>query len=157
MIAAYNIDGLIKSLEEASTFLLHWFDNNLLKNNSDKRHLLVSIKENIIVKIHEYEIENSGCEKLLAVELDLKLNLDDQISDICKNARGKLNALVRITPFMGLSKRSILMNAFLNSHFSYCPLIWTYHSRTSNRRINMLHERCSRFNHNDNSHGFHNY
>ena len=45
------------------------------------------------------------------------------ISDICKKARGKLNALVRIAPFIGLSKRLILMDAFFNSQFSYFSLI----------------------------------
>ena len=73
-------------------------------------------------------MENSGCEKLLGVKLDWKLNFDDHISDICKKARGKLNALVRIVPFIGLSKRRVLMNAFFNSQFSYCPIIWMFHS-----------------------------
>ena len=37
------------------------------------------------------------------------------------------------------------MNAFFNSQFSYCRLIWMYHSRTNNRKANRLHERCLRF------------
>ena len=58
-IAADIIDDLIKSLEEASTTLFQWFDNNLLKNNPEKCHYLTSSNENITVKIGEYEIENS--------------------------------------------------------------------------------------------------
>ena len=46
-----NIDDLIKSLEEVSTALFQWFDNNLLKNYPDKCHLLISSNENITVKI----------------------------------------------------------------------------------------------------------
>ena len=42
-------------------------------------------------------------EKLLGVKLDWKLNIDDCISDVCKKARGKLNALVKIPPFIGFS------------------------------------------------------
>ena len=45
---------------------------------------------------------------------------------------------------MNLSKRKILMNAFFNSQFSYCPLIWMCHSRIINKKINRLHERCLR-------------
>ena len=57
-------------------------------------------------------------------------------------ASRKIPALARVTPFMGLSKRKLLMNAFFTSQFSYYPLIRTCHSRSNNRKINMLHERC---------------
>ena len=142
-------DIVADNIEEASTALFQCFDNNLLKNNPDKCHLLISSNENITVKIGEYEIQNSECEELLGVKLDWKLNCDDHISNRCKKARGELNALVRIAPFIGLSKRRVLMNACFNSQFSYCPLIWMCHSRTNNRKINRLHERCSRFIYND--------
>ena len=33
------------------------------------------------------------------------------------------------------------MKAFIESQFSYCPLVWMFHSRTLNKRINKLHER----------------
>ena len=52
------------------------------------------------------------CEKLVGVKLDWKLNFNDHISDVCKKDRVKLNALATIAPFIGLSKRCILMNAF---------------------------------------------
>ena len=41
------------------------------------------------------------------------------------------------------------MNAFFNSQFSYCPLVWMYHSRALNNKINRLHERCLRLIYND--------
>ena len=34
------------------------------------------------------------------------------------------------------------MNSFFNSQFSNCPLIWMFHSRIMNNKINRLHERC---------------
>ena len=36
------------------------------------------------------------------------------------------------------------MNAFFNSHFSYCPFVWICHNRALNNKINRLHERCLR-------------
>ena len=54
-----------------------------------------------------------------------------------------------IFPFMDLTKRHILMNSFFSSQFSYCPLIWMYHSRTVNSKINKLHERCLGIMYND--------
>ena len=97
------------------------------------------------MKIGEYEVENSEREDLLGAKVDLKLNCDDHISNGCKKACEGLNALFRIAPFIGLSKRRILMNASFNSQFSNCPLIWMCHSRTNNRKINRFHVRCSRF------------
>ena len=34
------------------------------------------------------------------------------------------------------------MNVFLKSQFSYCPPVWTCHSRANNGKVNRLHERC---------------
>ena len=83
---------------------MQWFDNNLLKRSFDKCHLAINSNRIITVQVVEYEFENSKCEKLLGVKLNWKLNFDDHISDICKKASGKLNALARIAPFIGLSK-----------------------------------------------------
>ena len=42
---------------------------------------------------------------------------------------------------MNQGKLRLLMKAFIESQFSYCPLVWMFHSRTLNNRINRLHER----------------
>ena len=89
-------------MEEASTALFQWFDNNLLKKNPG----------------------NSTCEKLLGVKLERKLNFDYHISDLCKKARGKLNALARIARFIGLFRRRILRKMY-----PYLELFWSVFSR----------------------------
>ena len=55
---------------------------------------------------------------------------------------------------MSLSKKKILMNSFFNSQFSYCPLIWMFHSRIMNNKINRLHERCMRLIYGDKTSSF---
>ena len=45
---------------------------------------------------------------------------------------------------MNTNKRRVLMKAFITSQFSYCPLVWMFHSRTMNNRINTLHEKALR-------------
>ena len=42
---------------------------------------------------------------------------------------------------MNFNKRKLVVNAFFSSPFNYCPLIWMYHNRTYNNKINRLHER----------------
>ena len=82
--------------------------------------------------------------KLLGVKIDVNLNFIDHISDLCKKASRKISTLARVTPFMGLSKRKLLINTFFTTQFSYCPLIWMCHSRSIDKKINLLHERCLR-------------
>ena len=43
---------------------------------------------------------------------------------------------------MNTNKRRVLMKAFITSHLSYCPLVWMFHSRTMNNRINTLYEKA---------------
>ena len=146
---ANNIDDLIDSLEKASSSLFKWFKDNLFKGNPDKCHLLVSTNEKTKINIEEFSTENSDCEKLLGVKIDNKLTFDCHVSDMCKKANRKINALARIAPFININKRRILMNSVFRSQFNYCPLIWVCHSRTNNRKINRLHERCLRIIYND--------
>ena len=115
-----DVNGVIKRLEEASKELFKWFDDNLMKSNHEKCHLIVSTNYN---GIGNFQIENTKREKLLSIPFDNKLSFDYYLSNICKKASRKLYALGRVTPYMNLSNRNILMDACFNSHLSYCPLI----------------------------------
>ena len=55
----FDINGLIKSLSEASNKLFKWFDDNLIKTNLDKCHLLVSTNDNVAIRIGKIQIENT--------------------------------------------------------------------------------------------------
>ena len=79
-----NIDDFISSLEKSSNDLLKWFDDNPMKNNLYKCHLLFSSREKIRMKVCDFEIENSTCEKLSGVHFDNNLNFDYHISGLCK-------------------------------------------------------------------------
>ena len=50
---------------------------------------------------------------------------------------------------MDLSNRRMLLNAFFISQYSYCPLVWLFHSRGKNNKINRIHERCLQIIYND--------
>ena len=45
---------------------------------------------------------------------------------------------------MNLSKRKALKKTFVISQFNYCPLVWMFHSRKLNHRINNIHKRALR-------------
>ena len=71
------------------------------------------------------------------------------MGNICQKANRKLNALARLTNYMELPKRRLLLNAFFKAQFNYCPVVWMFHSRSLNNKINRLHERCLRIIYND--------
>ena len=47
------------------------------------------------------------------------------------------------------------MKAFISAQFSYCPLVWMFHSKKLNHRINSIHERALRIVYNDYASFFH--
>ena len=55
---------------------------------------------------------------------------------------------------MSFNQKKLIFNAFILSQFNYCPLIWLFHSRSLNNRINRIHERALRIVFNDNVSSF---
>ena len=73
--------------------------------------------------------------------LDKKLNFKSHILSLSKRAGQKLHALARVPTFMDPGKLRFLTNSFINLQFSYCPLIWMFHDRNLNAKLNKIHER----------------
>ena len=55
---------------------------------------------------------------------------------------------------MNIQQKKILMKAFFTAQFSYCPLIWIFHSRNLNNKIDKLHELSLRLVYGDNTSSF---
>ena len=115
-----------------------------MKANKERCRLLISCSENITINVHDNIIGKSIYEKLLGVNVDYKLKFNEHLDSILKKAGRKVNVLSRILPYMNFEKRRILMNSLFTSQFSYCHLVWIFHSRTKNNKINHFHERCLR-------------
>ena len=131
--------------------LCEWFANNCLKANPDKFHLILNVNRNdILIEIQQFKIFNSNAQKLLGIKVDNNLSFDEHVRDLCNKASQKLHALARIAHYMQPLQKQIIMKAFINSQFGYCPLVWMFHSRTLNNRINKIHERALCMVYNDN-------
>ena len=145
---------VITSLENAAEKHFEWFANNHMKANNDKCHVLMSTVTSISIKVKDYITKNRDNEKLLGVAVDANHNFNCHLENILKKASKKVHVLARITPYMSLSKRKLLMNSFFTSQFNYCSLTWMCHSRTMNNKINRLHEWCLRIEHSDKTSSF---
>ena len=140
-----TIDSLLPCLYKDTSILIQWFKDNYLQMNPDKCKLLISNRDkDLSLIINNEVIECSKSVKLLGVTIDNKLDFNEHVSKLCKKVSAKLHALARVSNFMNQDKLRLLMKAFIESQFCYCPLVWMFHSRTLNNRINRLHERSLR-------------
>ena len=89
-------------------------------------------------------IKNSLSEKILGLTINNNLDFSDNISNICKTANQKLNALFRVSANMNSDKCTLLINSFIKSHFSCCPLIWMFCNRKSMKKGNIIKVRYLR-------------
>ena len=58
-----------------------------------------------------------------------------------KRLGAKVTALGKLVKLVPQKKKKILMYSFIQSQFSYCPLLWMFCSRALNKKINHIHER----------------
>ena len=141
-----ELNELIRQLEHDSLIAIEWFESNYMKLNTDKCHLLLAghKHEHIWAKIGNDNIEESMHQRLLGVTIDNKLRFNTHIIDICKIAQQKLSALIRHSHILNFEKRRILLKSFIESQFGYSPLVWMFHDRGVENKINRVHERALR-------------
>ena len=137
---------MLSKLEKDTLLLSEWFSDNFMKLNEEKSHLLIFGAKNdgMTLNIGTSQISESESEKSLGVTLDSKLNFNVHVNQVCMKASQKLYALARVSNYMDTEKVKLIMRSFIMSHFSYCPLIWMFHDRAANSRINKIHERALR-------------
>ena len=142
---ADTIPQVINNLQQDAIHLLNWIKYNGLSANPDKFHLILSDpNEELSITIDSNDILNSLCEKLLGIKVDSKLSFKTHVEGLCTIASQKLHALSRIGNYMLFEQRRIIMNAFILAQFGYCCLVWMFHSRSLNNRINKIHCRALR-------------
>jgi hypothetical protein len=141
-----SLEELLHNLEYDTLSAIIWFENNFMKLNKDKCHFLVSgnIHEHLFAKVGNEMIWESAEEKLLGITIDKNLNFNSHLSKLCKKVGQKVTALARIVKLLPFHKRRTLLKTFIESQFSYCPLVWMFCSRQINRKINRIHERALR-------------
>ena len=146
---------VLKNLSGITKKLFTWFANNQIKANDDTYHLmLIFPDDSAAIQVENSTTKCSKVKRLLGVHIDYKFKFDSHVETNCKKAHRKLSALLRITYYMELPKRHILMNTFFKTQFNYCPIIWMFHGRCLNNKIKRLQERCLRMIYNDKSLNF---
>ena len=81
---------VISELSTITKTIFNWFENNGMKANPDKCHLIVTENGNFQIEHDNFLIENSVCEKILGVKVDNKLTFKNHVETLCKKASQKL-------------------------------------------------------------------
>ena len=150
----YSIENdvmtLLVNLEEDTYNVLNWFRFNEMKPNQKKCHLMVAevnhrkYESKSFIYLEDAFLESEELVRLLGVQIDNKLTFQEHIEMMLSAANRKLNALIRISKFLSLDKLRTLITAFIESQFNYCPLLWMFHSKGLNDKINKMHARALR-------------
>ena len=123
-----NSNFVISRRRHDFAIISEWFYKNYMVLNPDKCHFITlgfnkpipdfSFKNTIIKNVTE--------EKILRILIDNNLNFKSHMKKICEKAKQKLRALARISKLTTPTERKKLINSFINSQFTYCPLIWMF-------------------------------
>ena len=140
-ISDENIDKALRLLKENTELPLCWFVNNYMKLNTDKCDLIVSAykHEQVWAQVGGDKIWESVDAKLLGVTIDKESKFDRHVSKNCSKASRTLTVFGRMSKFLTFEKRKSVFKAFVGSQFKHCPLIWMFHRRYMNNKINRLY------------------
>ena len=106
--------------------------------NFSKSHFLISPHETKSIQIQNSCIKVSSSEELLGIKIDSNLNFQDHIISLCSKANKKLSTLSRVSKYMDINKRRMLMKSYIFGQFNYCSLVWMCHSKSLNNKSNRI-------------------
>ena len=104
-----NIEFVANNLEHSSSIVFKLLNNNNIKVNTGKSHLLVSVNVRATINIDSNYTESEKQQVLLGITIDSNLTFESHIINICKSASQKLNTLVRFASYMNVRKRRIII------------------------------------------------
>ena len=139
-----SLANVLKSFEKNSMLAIRWFENNYMKLNTDKCHLIVSsckYKE-AWRNIGKELIWKSNNVKRLGITTDRDLKFDKNVLKLYRKANQKLNALSGMANWLSFKKGPF--QSFCGVSVKYCPIVCMFDSRRTNNKINRLHERALR-------------
>ena len=133
-----ELEVVFRNLETDLSNVLAWFNINSVKVNPGKfQFMVLGKKENnsFLLIIGKNKLENSTEVTLLEVKMDKQLKFKSHIEELYRKAAYKLHALRRIKKHLTVGKAKVLANAFINSRFTYAPLIWMFAGKSSIAKI----------------------
>ena len=142
-----SIEAVMIRLESDVYRLMKWFTDNGMKANPSKFQIMFLGRKDmskLCLNISGNLIPSSNEVKLLGVNIDNSLKFQAHVKELCRKVNLKVNAFIRLRPFLGEQKSKLIVNSVIMSNFSYCPLIWLFCTKGANNEINRTHKRALR-------------
>ena len=103
-----------------------WFQENNMIVNADKFQETIvkgnsDISNQYTLNIDDNQVTSKKPVKLLGINIDNRLSLDEHVSSLCKKASNQLNAISRLYRNLGFKEKGVLINILVYANFNYCP------------------------------------
>ena len=132
-----------RDIEAQCSLIIRWFNENSMKMNPEKCHAFIHGKkimpEHFTIRVGDVQIVPEHEVTLLGITLDSRLNFNTHINNILKEVSKKVSALVPTAKYLNKSQKT-----FIYSQFNYCPLVWMFSSKDTNKKIDGPHKRVLR-------------
>ena len=150
------LENLIVHLETAANESIDWLDENKMIANPTKFKGIILKKgmpntSDISLKIKDKTIKTKNKVVSLGIKIDNKLSYSSHVSELCKSAAGRLNALKRLKSFLCPEARKFYVNAYVLSLFNYGSLNWHFSGLVETHKMEKIQERAIRFIYDDQS------
>ena len=141
-------DEMVSSLTKDADISIDWLANNDMIANPSKFQAIFPTKQkdqqSISIQVKEKAISSQNEVEILGLTIDKNLKFEKYISKICQSASGQLHALYRLNRYLKPETRSSVINSFILSNFSYCPLVWCFLSARQASKIDKIIEKSLR-------------
>ena len=97
---------------------VRWFRENEMVVNSVKFQAIILNRKETQETHKLIIIKTTNSTKLLGINIDDQLKINDHISVLCSKAAMQLNALSRLQKCMGKSEKEAIMNSFILLNFN---------------------------------------
>ena len=142
---AESHDQLLRDLTMDANISIDWLTNNDMIANPSKFQVIFPTKlknqQSIGIQIKDKLIFSKNEVDILGLNVDENLSFEKYISKICQSASGQLHAIYRLNRYFKSNTRTLVINSFILSNFSYCPLIWCFLTARQRSKIDKIIEK----------------
>jgi len=139
-------------LENDMTNTLIWFKSNHMVANPEKFQVMflgTRNKVDLCLDINGKTSRTTSTVILLGIEVDWKLTLNKHLNEKCRHAYNKTKSLARLRYKLNQSQKMTLYNSFIMSCYTYCPIVWMFCGKSTNKFVERVQKKALRAVYND--------
>ena len=147
-MAAPSMQSLFQNVNMELDKIQAWFESNRLSINVSKTCFQLYSKRPIQdapqIKINNASVRRASSVKFLGVIVDEKLTFKEHIAYVAKKLSIGIGFLYRGREVLNYKQLTLLYNAILVPHITYCNLVWGINYPTYINKLYILQKRAAR-------------